>query len=262
MHIHALSAEQSLASLNTTAAGLAPAEAARRLAEFGPNHVEEVEREHLLLGFAREFTHFFAIILWIGAALAFLADQFDPGQGMGRLGIAIVGVIIVNGVFSFWQEYKAEQAVAALRRLLPQKVRALRGGETVEMLAGGLALRRQPRPARSPVPSGDLGLPRDHRGDADDERDAVPPPAQVVVRRGTLQQPLHPARARGGAGRDPVHHLYRRRQLAVRHRADRHRGLAAGAGRCGADVAAGGNPQGLAAAAAGAQVRRLSYSAK
>jgi len=138
MHIHGLSAEQSLASLNTTAAGLAAPEAARRLAEFGPNHVEEVAREHLLLGFAREFTHFFAIILWIGAALAFFADYFDPGQGMSRLGIAIVGVILVNGIFSFWQEYKAEQAVAALRQLLPQKVQALRGGAVVEMLATDL----------------------------------------------------------------------------------------------------------------------------
>ncbi|MDP2783116.1 MAG: cation-transporting P-type ATPase [Sulfurimicrobium sp.] len=138
MHIHGLSAEQSLASLKTTAAGLAATEAARRLAEFGPNHVEEVAREHLLLGFAREFTHFFAIILWIGAALAFLAEHFDPGQGMARLGVAIVGVIIVNGIFSFWQEYKAEQAVAALRQLLPQKVQALRDGEIVEMLATDL----------------------------------------------------------------------------------------------------------------------------
>jgi calcium-translocating P-type ATPase len=138
MHIHGLSAEQALASLNTTVAGLAAPEAARRLAEFGPNHVEEVAREHLLLSFAREFTHFFAIILWIGAALAFLAEQFDPGQGMARLGVAIIGVIVVNGVFSFWQEYKAEQAVAALRQLLPQKVQALRDGAIVEMLAGDL----------------------------------------------------------------------------------------------------------------------------
>ena len=138
MHIHGLSAEQSLASLNTTAAGLAASEAARRLAEFGPNHVEEVGRENLLLGFAREFTHFFAIILWIGAALAFLAEHFDPGQGMARLGVAIVGVIIVNGIFSFWQEYKAEQAVAALRQLLPQKVQALRDGAIVEILATDL----------------------------------------------------------------------------------------------------------------------------
>ena len=138
MHIHSLGVEQSLSSLKTAAAGLAADEAARRLTEFGPNHVEEVAREHLLLGFAREFTHFFAIILWIGAALAFLAEHFDPGQGMARLGIAIVGVILVNGIFSFWQEYKAEQAVAALRQLLPQKVQALRGGEIVEMPATGL----------------------------------------------------------------------------------------------------------------------------
>ena len=138
MHIHGLSTEQSLASLNTSATGLAEQEAARRLDEFGPNHVEEVAHENLLLAFAREFTHFFAIILWIGAALAFVAEQFDPGQGMGRLGIAIVGVILVNGVFSFWQEYKAEQAVAALRQLLPQKVQALRSGVIVEMLATGL----------------------------------------------------------------------------------------------------------------------------
>ena len=138
MHIHGLDIEQALASLKTTAAGLTADEAARRLAEFGPNHVEEVAREHLLLGFAREFTHFFAIILWIGAALAFLADYFDPGQGMGRLGVAIVGVIVVNGIFSFWQEYRAEQAVAALRQLLPQKVQALRGAAIVELLASEL----------------------------------------------------------------------------------------------------------------------------
>jgi len=135
MQIHGLTAEQSLASLKTTTAGLAVAEAARRRAEFGPNHLEEVGREPVLLSFAREFTHFFAVILWIGAALAFVADHFGPGQGMARLGVAIVGVIIVNGVFSFWQEYKAGRAVAALRQLLPQKAQVLRGGEVVETLA-------------------------------------------------------------------------------------------------------------------------------
>jgi len=138
MHIHGLGVEQALASLKTSVAGLAPAEAARRLAEFGPNHVEEVPRENLLLAFAREFTHFFALILWIGAALAFGAEHFDPGQGMAKLGVAIVGVIIVNGIFSFWQEYKAEQAIAALRQLLPQKVQVLRAGAIAEVLATAL----------------------------------------------------------------------------------------------------------------------------
>jgi magnesium-transporting ATPase (P-type) len=136
--IQSLTAEQSLASLHTPAAGLSAAEAQRRLTEFGPNHVEEVGRERLLLRFAREFTHFFAIILWLGAALAFLAESFDPGQGMARLGVAIVGVILINGVFSFWQEYRAERAVAALRELLPQQVKVLRAGEIVQLLASEL----------------------------------------------------------------------------------------------------------------------------
>jgi sodium/potassium-transporting ATPase subunit alpha len=135
MQIHGLSVEQSLASLKSTAAGLSAAQALRRLSEFGPNHVEEVGREPMLLSLAREFTHFFAIVLWIGAALAFLAEHFDPGQGMSGLGVAIVGVILVNGVFSFWQEYKAERAVAALRQLLPQKLQALRGGQIAEVPA-------------------------------------------------------------------------------------------------------------------------------
>src|SRR5512139_3981326 len=135
VHIQRLTAEESLASLHTSATGLTAAEAQRRLAEFGPNHVEEVGRESLLLRFAREFTHFFAIILWLGAALAFFAESFDPGQGMARLGVAIVGVILINGVFSFWQEYKAERAVEALRQLLPQQVMVSRDGEVVEVLA-------------------------------------------------------------------------------------------------------------------------------
>jgi magnesium-transporting ATPase (P-type) len=135
MQIHGLDTAAAMASLNTTAAGLSASEAVRRRAEFGPNQVEELGRESVLLSFAREFTHFFAIILWVGAALAFVADHFDPSQDMSRLGVAILGVILVNGIFSFWQGYRAERAVAALRQLLPQKVQALRGGEIVEVLA-------------------------------------------------------------------------------------------------------------------------------
>src|SRR5512146_2105709 len=111
MRLPALTAEQALASLKSRRDGLAPAEATRRLAEFGPNLLEEVGKESLWIRFGREFTHFFAVILWMGAALAFVAEHYGPGEGMGRLGVAIVGVILVNGAFSFWQEYKAERAV-------------------------------------------------------------------------------------------------------------------------------------------------------
>jgi calcium-translocating P-type ATPase len=133
MKIHHLSVADAFASLNSGPAGLDGAEAARRLAEFGRNEVEEVARESLLLSFAREFTHFFAIILWIAAALAFFTEWSEPGQGMGTLGGAILGVIVINGVFSFWQTYRAEQALVALRKLLPRTTKTLRSASVLQI---------------------------------------------------------------------------------------------------------------------------------
>lgn len=82
MRIHQLSADDAVASLNSSPHGLSSAEALRRLAEYGPNRVEEVAGQPILLRFLKEFTHFFALILWLAAALAFLAEWSDPGQGM------------------------------------------------------------------------------------------------------------------------------------------------------------------------------------
>ncbi len=138
MKIHQLTPEQSLASLNSGTAGLASQEAARRSAEYGVNRVEKVAEEPLWLALIKEFTHFFALILWFAAALAFFAERHAPGQGMATLGWAILGVILVNGLFSFWQEYRAEQAVAALQKLLPQQVKVLRDGKLALLPAENL----------------------------------------------------------------------------------------------------------------------------
>ena len=135
MKIHQLSVEQALASLSSGVQGLSMAEARRRLHEYGPNRVEAVRREHLGLRLLKEFVHFFALILWIAAALAFVAEWNDPGKGMAALGYAILGVILVNGVFSFWQEYRAERTLDALRRLLPHRVRVRRAGVLIEVSA-------------------------------------------------------------------------------------------------------------------------------
>ena len=124
-----------LTSLKTSERGLDDGEAARRLGEFGPNRIEEVRGRPLWLRFLGEFTHFFALILWVAAALAFFAEWRNPGEGMQALGAAILAVIAVNGAFSFWQEYRAERAIAALRRLLPQQAKAIRAGELRELAA-------------------------------------------------------------------------------------------------------------------------------
>jgi len=132
------SPQEALALLGSRVEGLHRAEVAHRCAEFGANRVEAAPRRSLLLTFLQEFVNFFALILWLAAGLSFFVAWFDPAEGMRELGLAIVGVIVVNGLFSFWQAYRAEQALAALRQLLPQRVPVRRGGAVQEIDAAEL----------------------------------------------------------------------------------------------------------------------------
>ncbi len=133
MKINRISVESALASLKSSVRGLDSAEAARRCAEYGENRLEKIARAPLWLRCLKQFTGFFALILWVAAGLAFLAEWRDPGAGMALLGAAIVGVILINGMFSFWQEYRAERAIAALARLLPSHATVLRDGIAVQI---------------------------------------------------------------------------------------------------------------------------------
>jgi calcium-translocating P-type ATPase len=102
--------------------GLSSAEAARRLAADGPNVLPPPPRVHTWRRLLAQFTHFFALMLWAAAVLAFVA-------GMPQLAIAIVVVIIVNGVFAFVQEQRAERAAERLQDLLPAGVVVRRDGQ-------------------------------------------------------------------------------------------------------------------------------------
>jgi magnesium-transporting ATPase (P-type) len=75
MRLHSLSAEKALRSLHSGPNGLSSAEAERRLREFGPNRVERVQGAPRLARFLKGFTHFFALILGVAAAVAFLAER-------------------------------------------------------------------------------------------------------------------------------------------------------------------------------------------
>jgi sodium/potassium-transporting ATPase subunit alpha len=121
-----LPTSEALASLGSTHHGLSPEEAERRLQEYGPNRIERLRRTSWPLRLLGEFFQFFSIILWIAAALAFAAEVSSPGEGMARIGYAIILVILISGLFSFWQEYRNEQTLAALTKLLPQQVKVLR----------------------------------------------------------------------------------------------------------------------------------------
>ncbi len=129
MKINSLSKEEALKSLVSSENGLSEAEAAKRLSENGFNEIREVARTPLSLRFLGQFTHFLAILLWIGAGLSFLSAWLHPGEGMSTLGVAIIGVILINAIFTFVQEYRAEKALEALKKLLPFHVQILREGK-------------------------------------------------------------------------------------------------------------------------------------
>ncbi len=118
-------------ALETSPEGLTSQEAERRLAQYGPNILREAPRKPIIFSLLANFTHLMALLLWAASGMAFVAR-------MPQLGIAVIGVIVINALFSFWQEYRAERAIEALRKLLPAHARVVRDGAECRLLADEL----------------------------------------------------------------------------------------------------------------------------
>ncbi len=115
-------------ALKTSSSGLEPLEAQARLRQYGYNLLHEARGKPLLLKLLANFTHLMALLLWVGGLVAFVAQ-------MPQLGVAIWLVNLINGAFSFWQEFKAERATEALKQLLPRYAQVLRGGQVQQVPA-------------------------------------------------------------------------------------------------------------------------------
>lgn len=121
--------------LESSEAGLSGEEAKRRLQETGPNELHVRDQVSELTKFLAQFKNFFAILLIIGGALAFLAEHLDPGQGNIYIGYALYGVVLLNAIFTYIQEYQSEKIMESFRKMLPNMVIVQRGGEAVEINA-------------------------------------------------------------------------------------------------------------------------------
>jgi Ca2+-transporting ATPase len=136
---HALAIDQVSDRLRTDAErGLAAEEADRRLAADGPNELRKTEQASVWTIFAGQFA---SVVIWvlIGAAVvsALLGEMID--------GAAILTIVVLNALIGFFQEYRAEQAVAALARMTAPRARVVRAGHAAvipaaEVVRGDLLL--------------------------------------------------------------------------------------------------------------------------
>jgi len=122
MEIYALLREQVFEQLGTGLHGLSGEEAARRLSQYGLNRLSEVGATRGAYRFLSQFKDLFSLLLLVAAVLAAIS-------GMEQLSLAILSVVVLNATFSFIQEHRAEQALRALRRLLPFHAKVVRDGQ-------------------------------------------------------------------------------------------------------------------------------------
>lgn len=130
-NLHKLTIDDAYKEMGTRPQGLTAQEVQDNQTAFGKNVINEKKGKPVILVFIGNFISLMAILLWIGGIIAFFAD-------MPQLAIAIWLVNVINGVFSFWQEYRAGKATEALKKMLPSYARVIRENQEQQILAEDL----------------------------------------------------------------------------------------------------------------------------
>jgi magnesium-transporting ATPase (P-type) len=120
---HAVAAEEVAERLHTDPAnGLDGGEAARRLAQYGPNRLPEGKKQSTLMRFLLQFNNILVYVL-LGAGFVKLM------VGLWLDAAIILGVVVINSLLGFLQEGRAEKALDSIRNMLSPEARSVRGGE-------------------------------------------------------------------------------------------------------------------------------------
>jgi Ca2+-transporting ATPase len=128
---HASDAAAALQRLGSGHSGLDAAEAAARRQRLGPNLLPQAPPPSALAMLARQFADFMIGVLLVAAAIS--AAIGEPVEA-----IAIVAIVVLNALLGFAQEWRAEQAMAALRALAAPRARVIRAGMREEVAASDL----------------------------------------------------------------------------------------------------------------------------
>lgn len=117
---------EATAALGTSSGGLTHKEARARLASHGPNEIEKPDRKTPLRIFVSQFQNPLVYILIAATIIAFfLADPMEA--------LIIFGILFVNAILGFIQEYRSEKALEELRKYVSMTVRVVRDGQTIEV---------------------------------------------------------------------------------------------------------------------------------
>ena len=129
--IYKLTEDEACKLMGTGPAGLTSQQAQENQQKYGKNVIQKQKGKPVILVFLSNFVSLMAILLWVGGIMAFVAQ-------MPELGVAIWLVNVINGVFSFVQEFRASKASEALKKMLPANARVVRDGNEVQILAEDL----------------------------------------------------------------------------------------------------------------------------
>eukprot|EP00457_Paulinella_chromatophora_P000842 gb/GEZN01000842.1/.p1 GENE.gb/GEZN01000842.1/~~gb/GEZN01000842.1/.p1 ORF type:complete len:1094 (+),score=168.27 gb/GEZN01000842.1/:116-3283(+) len=109
--------------------GLTSAEANRRLQQYGENRLKPPKTKPIFFQFIGHLTGFFSLLLWAASVLCFIAyavAPFDPSNLY--LGIVLVVVVVITGIFSFYQDSKSAAAMEGFKRMVPNSTNVRRDG--------------------------------------------------------------------------------------------------------------------------------------
>ncbi|MFO7280598.1 MAG: calcium-translocating P-type ATPase [Thermoanaerobacterales bacterium] len=115
--------------------GLAPAEAAARLARHGPNQLEAAPPVPAWRKLLAQFQDPLVYLLLAAAAVSLAAWVIEGADGVPFEVVVILGILVANALLGYAQEARAEQAVAALSRMAAPRATVLRDGEATEVPA-------------------------------------------------------------------------------------------------------------------------------
>ncbi|KAG5871900.1 hypothetical protein JTB14_030953 [Gonioctena quinquepunctata] len=126
--------------------GLSHAKAKENLDRDGPNALTPPKTTPEWVKFCKNLFGGFALLLWIGAILCFIAYSIqastveEPADDNLFLGIVLAAVVIVTGIFSYYQESKSSKIMESFKNMVPQFATVLREGEKLTLRAEDLVI--------------------------------------------------------------------------------------------------------------------------